>query len=445
MSVALLVGMKYQREPRELPGIVLDLYRIYQLVQCWASEVYVLTDITEDESIRTLRSHIFEGQVNPDIIYFIREIKERNQYISYVNRYTFLETLQNICRQDIRRDDRIFFYYTGHGEQGNLILPSNELLTCRDLQSFALANLPPNAQMITILDCCNASTLGLPYKLTNNIYRLTPRSGRTYPMPEIICITSTTPHQNSITSKQGSLFSIALISELQKGTRDLRVLLNAINSADSRTAEYLEWVPSDLQSPGPPPIKSKIRVRYNELKSDAKRLTFKTFETMPSIYEDLDSNKASSSYSNLRFLNIVNRNAEIYSIATANSNIATANANNKTSDEFPNNIFLSNTIANNNNNNTNGENTIQPFILRNNYSSRQKKQIFLKGDKTDDKYKQTAMIYSSKPNLTLLWSWIFNRNPTKINYDLKSQCLTIDKNKPKKIISAQILGVCLVE
>ena len=33
MSVALLVGMKYQREPRELPGIVLDLYRIYQCVQ----------------------------------------------------------------------------------------------------------------------------------------------------------------------------------------------------------------------------------------------------------------------------------------------------------------------------------------------------------------------------------------------------------------------------
>lgn len=418
MSVALLVGMKYKREERELPGIVLDLYRFYQWARQWAQEIYILTDITEDESIKTLRNHIFEGQVNPDIIYFIREIKQRNEYISYINRYTFLETLQNMCHSDGSRSDQIFFYYTGHGEQGDLILPNNETLTCRDLQLFALSNLPPTGQMLTILDCCNASTLGLPYKLHQNVYRLTPRLGRIYPQPEIICITSTTPHQNSITSSRGSVFSIALITELQKGVRDLRSLSRTINDPESQTMEFINWDPSMLPTPTPNiPYKkyhidlAKIYALHSNRKNNRT-----SYSTLTKTSDEIDT------------LEDINHPGGHQTLSIYDSLAVTTEPH----------MILSKNTYYVNRSNVNRRPMIKGPMI---------KGPMIKGptDGHSTKYMQTAMIYASKPDLIRLPGWLFNKVTARITYQTHICCLIIEREKQKKSVSSEVIGICLAK
>lgn len=183
---ALLVGFTYSGD-KKLPGIAVDLYIVYSFLveQGWKpEEITILTDIEKDEQTEILKKAIADRTVNVNILSFIEEAKRKDQYIKYRHQSVynnFRATLEFCKGGGSNKTENFFFYYTGHSQEGNIILPNGVVFPFNGLKEYTEGNFK---SVLTVLDSCGGS-INLPFSLKEDIYRFndTASSPILYPFP----------------------------------------------------------------------------------------------------------------------------------------------------------------------------------------------------------------------------------------------------------------------
>lgn len=222
MDLAIIIGFSYNKNNEDLhrhhlPGILIDIYRVYKYTKQLTDNIIIITDLRSesDTKIVELKDSIINNNVDIEILNFLGIIKNSGLLHEYTTKKDLLTTI----KREVHLKSKIFIYYTGHSLHGNILLPTmnNEICYLSDnptdftlnfsILRDALSTSVPEAQIMVILDCCGSQGLHLPYKLQNQIYNLTSRSDKKYPLQEIICFSSTMSDEVSIASKNGSLFS----------------------------------------------------------------------------------------------------------------------------------------------------------------------------------------------------------------------------------------------
>lgn len=217
---AFLIGFGYEGN-KKLPGISIDLYKVYSFLIKYGwkdEEIKILTDVIKDDSTDVLRSSILKNIVNADVLTFIEDIKEKEQYVlfkshNYYNNFSNFFTSANYY----------FVYYTGHCKDGNIILPNNNFLSLNLFKSYFNAEIT-----ICIMDCCEAG-IRLPFVLHEKIYRCNDELKISdFTKNKIICISSSIENEKSMTSQVGSFFTRCLFSILENPSLSLSIVLQKV-------------------------------------------------------------------------------------------------------------------------------------------------------------------------------------------------------------------------
>ena len=235
MRHAFIIGFQYDKDDR-LPGISIDLYQVYCFLKDkgWKDEeVTIFTDVQKDKATDVLKNAILNNIVDPGVLSFIEDSKERGNYINFTshNHYNnFLSSLTKEC-------PNMFIYYSGHSRNKEIILPNGALISMDNFRS--LFN---NCEKgICIMDCCQGG-IDLPFELHENIYHLKENVDKsTFLKPKLICISSSLEGEQSISTQSGSLFTRHLFKNLDK---DLQSLLEIMRKKNNSTVTISSSYPS---------------------------------------------------------------------------------------------------------------------------------------------------------------------------------------------------------
>ena len=227
MRCAILTGFEY-KDSKKLPGILVDLYQVYCFLKKlgWEdSEIFVYTDIQKDKQTGILKAAILEKLVDSNILSFIEDIKEKNQYISFKN-HNHYNNFESIFL-NFSKYDNLFIYFSGHSKDKYFLLPNDSLYSI-----ISFRNILKSKQIIVVMDCCEGG-LNLPFVL-NDIYRL--KNEKSFVKPEIICIASSLNNEKSTISKSGSFFTRYLFNILDNMNMNISEILNEINKKLKETS-----------------------------------------------------------------------------------------------------------------------------------------------------------------------------------------------------------------
>lgn len=246
MKTVIIIGFDY-RGTKTLPGIPIDLYYVYNtILKIKPDKVKVITDIVSDYDPLELIEAIIDEIANNDIYNFIKVLKERRQY----ELYNSLESFKNIIKETINESDQIFFYYSGHSKNGDLLLPSiqngwsgslnhsnkddsyNHLsrngcssrVGINEIKQLVIDGSKTNSDIFFVFDCCDFTGLDLPFILRKGRFYLNRDCNvneHTFNTQNILCIGSTLPHEISGATGKGSLFTSSLCKLLVIGERSL--------------------------------------------------------------------------------------------------------------------------------------------------------------------------------------------------------------------------------
>lgn len=142
------------------------------------------------------------------------------------------------------KSNKLFIYYTGHGENSHMIMPSGKNIKFTHFRDMIIKKVSPQTEIFWILDCCNAEGLSLPFQLEDNTFRLTENFDAV--INPILLITSCNPHEESTSTIVGSTFTGHLFNMLKdinkypiirdgvipvQYNRNLRRLMGELNAA----------------------------------------------------------------------------------------------------------------------------------------------------------------------------------------------------------------------
>lgn len=281
MKVAVLIGFSYGEdsdipiddpERTPLPGIVVDLYQAYVASMMMDVEkIIIITDIIRDQQTSVLLNAMLHSTVDVDILTFIETIKHDQTYHHFSGKEDFMRCISDT----ITEADEIFIYYTGHVSHGYLLFPveepevtfvrspepphdlkttelneikhvnapddspginlhrfsssrGNSRLSLIDFRTLILTSADRNAQVFMVMDCCNGNGLGLPFQMLDGIYRLTNNEPRIYTTQEVVCLSSTMSDENSITSRDGSIFTRSLFKQMKEKEQSIKKMLDVV-------------------------------------------------------------------------------------------------------------------------------------------------------------------------------------------------------------------------
>lgn len=209
MPTAILIGFEYNTD--KLLGTAIDLYNAFK----WCNKfckTYILTDIVCKD---TKQNRIFRGY---------NKIKNK---ILVTNEESLLLYIDKILQR--LEDTKLVIYYTGHGICDSILMPNKSLLSFIKFRDYILNRLDPYVEIFWILDCCNPNGLNLPYKLKNNIFRLSSNQNLDFISNPVLLITSSSSNEKSLATEKGSIFSKKLFQLLNNRTnRNLTSLVNKI-------------------------------------------------------------------------------------------------------------------------------------------------------------------------------------------------------------------------
>lgn len=232
MRKALLVGFTYSGD-KKLPGITIDLYIAYCFLKeaGWKdNEITVFTDIEKNDETHVLKKGIADKIVDTDVLSFIDTLKDKNQYIKY--KYhgiynNFKATLEFCtCKREDKEIDNLFIYYTGHSEEGNIVLPQGTLYPFNDIRDFISSNFK---NIFCVLDCCERGII-LPFSLQDNIYRLSSTGEEGITKSDFLCISSCLENEKTIASKTGSFFTKTLFEIIKEKNIHIKDILSLLRN-----------------------------------------------------------------------------------------------------------------------------------------------------------------------------------------------------------------------
>lgn len=228
MAVAVLIGFEYVSSKqvgdmykyRSLPGTIIDLYRMYKLIEGGNFDaIFVVTDIQDFSKIKTLGTAIIDGIVDSDIYNFIDKLQNDEQYLYCSTRSSFLDILDHILtviayyRQN---SVHLLLYYSGHATDKCLILPNHETLYQETLCQCFLSSFLKYDQLILIFDCCHgfnfslAFTYNFRYPHPYLTYTLSLDSDIKFYPSSILCLSSASKFEDASSTSRGSFFTLAL-------------------------------------------------------------------------------------------------------------------------------------------------------------------------------------------------------------------------------------------
>ena len=224
MPLAILIGFEYTFNT--LTSNIIDLYQAYKWCHSFGCEIHLITDVFHDLKSTPHIIDAVNNQILPDSIYDFYDLIS-NKYITTTN-VGLVTTVLNIYKSYNGNDNRIVFYYSGHGIKDCLVMPDKGLLPCVDLRDNFLQILPEETEILWILDCCNPHGMYLPYSYIKNDYVL--NTGKIDFVPQsIILLTSASNTQKSIATTSGSVFSQNLFQLLYTPDLDLNTIITQMH------------------------------------------------------------------------------------------------------------------------------------------------------------------------------------------------------------------------
>ena len=218
MPTCMLIIFEYNNTNNYLPGAIIDLYHSYNYFKNY--DINIITDITNIDN-ELLEEAIDAKIVKDDILKFYNSI---NPYI-YTNYNNLLSKIKDTLITI--KDEKLIIYYSGHGLNDCLVLPSTyeiglpilsdkKLFPMIEFRNLILSSISPYVEIFWILDCCNPNGLHLPFKLNGNMFSLaTINIDKIDCIPnQVLLITSAENHQKSTATNYGSLFTRYLFQAL---------------------------------------------------------------------------------------------------------------------------------------------------------------------------------------------------------------------------------------
>ena len=211
--LTVLVGFHYQHE---LPGIVVDLFRVYTMM-ARRSQVVVLTDIHPlDFQHPSLATGVTEGLYPATILDFVTELQRTGRY-----RYVATRADLAVLYASLALGHRTI-YFTGHSRANGWVLPDGSV--------YLLESLLASCPQTWIFDCCHLKMRPLLRRLAHQ--------------RPVLCITSSEVYTHA--SNAGSLFTTHLLARLeaQATLSELRadplMFVDSTSSVDAHGHVWLE-------------------------------------------------------------------------------------------------------------------------------------------------------------------------------------------------------------
>lgn len=220
----ILIGFNYDKiMGKVLPGTTVDLYRSYIFFKDVTNinNFKVLTDVENDPDTGLLMNSILDGIVDSKVINFITNMKTMGMH-SYIDN---LDSLLNSLKEFITFNKLKFLtvYYTGHGINNQIILPSNEKIDIFMLEKL-IYDIVPGVEIFFVIDCCS---MKLSDQLINCKINKYESNFREYTYDNRRCIylvSSDSTEEKSISTNIGSLFTRVIFETLTYKIRNFQNL-----------------------------------------------------------------------------------------------------------------------------------------------------------------------------------------------------------------------------
>lgn len=217
MKLCILIGFHYLKEKNsnDLFGTSLDLYNAYTFsVNMCPDRIIMMSDINYNDLKSSLRKLKDKGMKN-----FDRYIED-NYFLIHNS-----SDVERVFETEIdAKVDRLFIYFSGHsrGIKGeNIVFPDGNLYGSRKFYDLHLSVENHNCQTLIVADSCYYDP-DYMYVLSGTSFL--PRKIEKYSETNCIFISSSLPGTKSMSSNNGSVFSLVLFNLLDKKINDLFVI-----------------------------------------------------------------------------------------------------------------------------------------------------------------------------------------------------------------------------
>jgi hypothetical protein len=158
--------------------------------------VVIVSDISVEDATENMRSAILRGDVKTDVLEFVGRCRNEGRLFSWSPEIDFLSLLHD------PEETRVLVYFSGHGKNGAIRLPDGSFFPLERVTHHT----SPRTEVVVVADCCNASTLDLPFVYSDERWsRVLPPSSRD--TKRILSFTSSQHNESSYTSVHGSRFT----------------------------------------------------------------------------------------------------------------------------------------------------------------------------------------------------------------------------------------------
>lgn len=197
----------------KLPSLEIDLYNAYKYCAKLVtnlSDIQIVTDIKHVD-MKKISHAILTEKCQNDVDDFLNYILSpvSNEYSPKTNIIKDLTDFIVFMENYDYKTDKIIVYYSGHAENGNVVLPDGQMISTNYLLNMIINKCSDETEIVFIIDCCNVSNMGLPFSLIDNAFILR-KKDLIFRRNRILLIAGSTEYQTSLSTCFGSLFTRCL-------------------------------------------------------------------------------------------------------------------------------------------------------------------------------------------------------------------------------------------
>lgn len=258
--LALLIGIEYSNSSDKLPGILVDLYRMYKTLRHLDFDsIVVVTDITEDPVDLTHSDALLNEEVDIGLATFIRSLdrhiilKDKTQLLNIIGDtlgsppaevVTETEKILSIATPSESDNNplgkEIFIFYTGHADDScSLLLPDGTSIETHELHLLIKTSLTSIDNLFIVFDCCHGNGFNLPFSLLGTRYRYNGKPN--WFKSHIVCFCSSTEELTSTATRRGSSATRTLCEFLESSGTLSSLKMRYTTITSTRPGCNLPW------------------------------------------------------------------------------------------------------------------------------------------------------------------------------------------------------------